>query len=58
MSYRIAFDGGKDGLVLKNWLDAAAVRRLPHAFAVKDSMIIWQGSPSDLYDAFVQSLLA
>ena len=36
MSYRVAFDGPKDGFFVKHWMDAAGVRPIPHTFVVRD----------------------
>jgi thiol-disulfide isomerase/thioredoxin len=42
MSYRVAI-GGND--FIKDWLDAAGVNGIPHAFIVKDGKIKWMGHP-------------
>jgi len=57
MSYRIAFDGGREGLIFKNWLQAAGATNIPYSFVIKDSKIAWHGHQSELDDALVQSML-
>ena len=42
MAYRVAL-GGND--FIKDWLDAAKVQGIPHAFIVKDGKIKWMGHP-------------
>jgi len=55
MSYRVGFDADK--AMAKNWLEAAGVNGIPHAFAVQKGKIIWQGHPGTLTDALVASML-
>ena len=45
MSYRVAV-GGK--AFIKDWLDAAEVNGIPHAFVVADGKIAWTGHPAQL----------
>lgn len=57
MAYRVAYDGKKNGSVAGNWLDAAGVKGIPHAFVVRENRILWQGHPTDLTEAFVAGLI-
>ena len=57
MGYRIAYDNKADGQVTSAWLKAAGVRGIPHAFAVRDGVIIWHGHPGGLDDAVIESML-
>jgi thiol-disulfide isomerase/thioredoxin len=45
MSYRVAL-GGK--AFIKDWLEAAEVNGIPHAFVVADGKIAWTGHPGQL----------
>jgi thiol-disulfide isomerase/thioredoxin len=45
MSYRVAL-GGK--AFIKDWLEAAGVNGIPHAFVVADGKIAWTGHPAQL----------
>jgi thiol-disulfide isomerase/thioredoxin len=45
MSYRVAF-GGK--AFIKDWLEAAEVNGIPHAFVVAEGRIAWAGHPGQL----------
>ena len=45
MSYRVAL-GGK--AFIKDWLEAAEVNGIPHAFVVADGKIAWTGHPAQL----------
>ena len=45
MSYRVAL-GGK--AFIKDWLEAAEVNGIPHAFVVADGKIAWAGHPAQL----------
>ncbi len=45
MSYRIAL-GGK--AFIKDWLEAAGVNGIPHAFVVAEGKIAWAGHPAQL----------
>ena len=45
MSYRVAL-GGK--AFIKDWLEAAQVNGIPHAFVVADGKIAWTGHPAQL----------
>ena len=42
MSYRVAIGGAA---FMKDWLEAANVQGIPHAFIVKDGKIKWMGHP-------------
>lgn len=57
MAYRVALDG-KSGNVAGDWLKAAGITGIPHAFLVREGKIVWMGSPYELTDAGVQSALA
>jgi hypothetical protein len=54
MSYRVAL-GGK--AFIKDWLDAAEVKGIPHAFVVADGKIAWMGHPMQLTDEIIGDLL-
>lgn len=58
MSYRVAFDDQKTGLVTRDWLKAAGVRGIPHAFVVRDGKIIFAGHPAGLSEKVVEAMLA
>lgn len=58
MGYRIAFDGKEDGRLAKDWLQAAGVNGIPHAFVVRDGKIIWHGHPGELEDSLVSDMVA
>lgn len=58
MSYRIAFDNKADGQVTRDWLKAAGVNGIPHAFAVRDGVILWHGHPASLDEATLETMLA
>jgi thiol-disulfide isomerase/thioredoxin len=45
MSYRVAI-GGK--AFIKDWLEAAGVNGIPHAFVVSEGKIAWAGHPAEL----------
>ena len=45
MSYRVAL-GGK--AFIKDWLEAAGVNGIPHAFVVSEGKIAWAGHPAEL----------
>ena len=57
MAYRVAYDG-KTGNIAKAWLEAAGVRGIPHAFAVRDGKMIWHGHPGRLNEENVAAMLA
>jgi len=54
MSYRVAL-GGK-GFV-KDWLEAAEVNGIPHAFVVADGKIAWMGHPTQLTPEIIGDIL-
>ncbi len=54
MSYRVAL-GGK--AFIKDWLEAADVNGIPHAFVVADGKIAWMGHPMQLTDEIVGDIL-
>jgi len=54
MSYRVAL-GGK-GFV-KDWLEAAEVNGIPHAFVVADGKIAWMGHPMQLTPEIIGDIL-
>ena len=54
MSYRVAL-GGK--AFIKDWLDAAEVKGIPHAFVVAEGKIAWMGHPMQLTDEIIGDLL-
>lgn len=54
MSYRIAL-GGK--AFVKDWLEAAGVTGIPHAFVVHDGKIAWMGHPMQLTDELLGDIL-
>jgi tetratricopeptide (TPR) repeat protein len=56
MAYRVAYDG-KPGQIAKDWLEAANVRGIPHAFVVRDSKILWHGHPLDLTEENVRNVM-
>jgi thiol-disulfide isomerase/thioredoxin len=47
MSYRVAYDG-KSRQVARDWLEAADIRGIPHAFLIREGNILWHGHPSGL----------
>jgi hypothetical protein len=54
MSYRVAL-GGK--AFIKDWLEAAEVNGIPHAFVVADGKIAWMGHPMQLTPEIIGDLL-
>ena len=54
MSYRVAL-GGK--AFIKDWLEAAEVNGIPHAFVVADGKIAWMGHPMKLTDEVIGDIL-
>ena len=54
MSYRVAL-GGK--AFIKDWLEAADVDGIPHAFVVADGKIAWTGHPQQLTDEIIGDIL-
>lgn len=55
MSYRVGFDSDKS--VAKEWLEAAGVDGIPHAFLVQKGKIIWAGHPAGLTNKLVAAVL-
>jgi len=55
MTYRVGFDADK--AVAKDWLEAAGVDGIPHAFLVQKGKIIWAGHPAGLTKQLVASAL-
>ena len=58
MAYRVAYDGGQSGSVANNWLKAAGVNGIPHAFVVRENTILWHGHPAQLTDETVADMIA
>lgn len=57
MSYPVAYTGrGSD--FEKQWLSAAGVKGIPHAFIVRDGKLVLKTHPSQLTDSVIESLLA
>ena len=54
MSYRVAV-GGK--AFIKDWLEAAEVNGIPHAFVVAEGKIAWMGHPIQLTDEIIGDIL-
>ncbi len=54
MSYRVAV-GGK--AFIKDWLEAAEVNGIPHAFVVAEGKIAWMGHPMQLTDEIIGDIL-
>ena len=54
MSYRVAL-GGK--AFIKDWLEAADVNGIPHAFVVADGKVAWMGHPMQLTDEIIGDIL-
>ena len=54
MSYRVAL-GGK--AFIKDWLEAADVNGIPHAFVVSDGKIAWMGHPVQLTPELIGDIL-
>jgi thiol-disulfide isomerase/thioredoxin len=54
MSYRVAL-GGK--AFIKDWLEAAEVNGIPHAFVVADGKVAWMGHPMQLTDEIIGDIL-
>jgi thiol-disulfide isomerase/thioredoxin len=58
MSYRVVYDDAKSGQVTREWLGAAGVNGIPHAFVVRDGIIIWHGHPGGLDDGLIELMLS
>lgn len=56
MAYRVAYDG-KTGNIAGEWLQAAGVRGIPHAFLVRGGSVLWHGHPSELTEVAIRELL-
>ena len=57
MSYPVAYTGrGSD--FEKQWLNAAGVKGIPHAFVVRDGKLVLKTHPSQLTDSVIEALLA
>ena len=54
MSYRVAL-GGK--AFIKDWLEAAGVNGIPHAFVVANGKVAWLGHPMQLTDEVIGDIL-
>ena len=55
MSYAVAIGGDK---FLKDWLEAAKVNGIPHAFVINgDGIIVWMGHPMQLDEKMLGDLL-
>ena len=54
MSYRIALGGNA---FVKDWLEAAGVTGIPHAFVVHDGKIAWMGHPMQITDELLGDIL-
>jgi thiol-disulfide isomerase/thioredoxin len=54
LSYRVAI-GGK--AFIKDWLEAADVNGIPHAFVVADGKVAWMGHPMQLTDEIIGDIL-
>lgn len=58
MSYPIAYFGGEGRAFETNWLKAAGVQGIPHAFIVKDGKIVYSNHPANISEALVEKVLA
>lgn len=56
MSYPVAF-AGRNGPFVRQWLKAAGVRGIPHAFLVKDGRLLLRTHPARIDDRVVTALL-
>jgi thiol-disulfide isomerase/thioredoxin len=54
LSYRVAI-GGK--AFIKDWLEAAEVNGIPHAFVVADGKVAWMGHPMQLTPEIIGDIL-
>lgn len=54
MSYRVAL-GGK--AFIKDWLEAADVNGIPHAFVVAEGKLAWMGHPMQLTEEIIGDIL-
>jgi len=58
MSYRVAYSDGTKGDFATNWLKPAGVKGIPHAFLIKDGIILYSGHPGQLEDSSIEAMLA
>ena len=42
---------------MKDWLEAAGVNGIPHAFVVKDGKLAWQGHPAQLSEEMLGDII-
>ncbi|MCW5860796.1 MAG: redoxin family protein [Caldilineales bacterium] len=54
MSYPVAAD---DGSFARDWLTAAGVEGIPHAFIVREGKLLWKCHPSELDETVLESML-
>ena len=54
MSYRVAIGGKK---FIADWLEAAGVNGIPHAFIVADDKIAWKGHPSEITEELLGDII-
>lgn len=54
MSYPVAVD---DGSFARQWLQAAGVNGIPHAFVVRDGRLLWRCHPGELKDDDIERML-
>lgn len=54
MSYPVAVD---DGSFARQWLQAAGVNGIPHAFVVRDGKLLWRCHPGELKDDDIERML-
>jgi thiol-disulfide isomerase/thioredoxin len=55
MSYAVAIGGDK---FIKDWLEAAKVKGIPHAFVINgEGVIVWMGHPMQLDEKLIAELL-
>jgi thiol-disulfide isomerase/thioredoxin len=57
MAYPVAFTG-RGSAFEKDWLRAAGVRGIPHAFVVRDGKLLLNANPNELTAGLIESLLA
>src|ERR1043165_1050423 len=58
MSYRVVYDDAISGQVTREWLKASGVDAIPHAFVVRDGVILWHGHPAGLNDGMIELMLS
>ena len=54
MSYRVAIGGKK---FVADWLEAAGVNGIPHAFIVADGKIAWTGHPAEISEELLGDII-